>query len=104
MTKSSTFGLLSPFAGTGALADMIGAQALRAASRPRRRAAPLGAWPEFGSAAGIAAQHAAEAAGEAGATQGLGSAPEGWGAGGGAVGARSGLGDAPTPTSTGCRR
>jgi hypothetical protein len=94
MTKSSTFGLLSPFAGTGALADMLGHK-LSGGNPAAPPAAPLGPWSEFGSAAGIAAQHAADVAGEPGATQGLGSAPEGWGEGGGTMGARSGLGDAP---------
>jgi hypothetical protein len=67
MTKSSTFGIFSS----------------------------LGDWAEFGTAAGVAAQHATDALGDPGATQGLGSAPDAWGAGGGTAEARTGLGDAP---------
>ncbi len=55
---------------------------------------PLGEWAEFGTAAAIAAEHAADAAGDPAATQGLGAAPEGTG-GGGMAGERAGLGDAP---------
>jgi hypothetical protein len=66
-TKSSTFGLFSS----------------------------LGDWAEFGTAAGVAAQHATSAMGDPSATQGLGSAPDAWGIGGGTAEARTGLGDAP---------
>jgi hypothetical protein len=56
----------------------------------------LGEWSEFGSAVGAAAQAAAgyPATGHS-AVEGLGSAPEAWGAGGGDMTARSGLGSAP---------
>jgi hypothetical protein len=67
MTKSSTFGLFSS----------------------------LGDWAEFGTAAGVAARHAGGVVGDPGLTQGLGSAPDAWGIGGGTGGARTGLGDAP---------
>ncbi|MDT5030897.1 MAG: hypothetical protein QOC94_1068 [Actinoplanes sp.] len=86
--KSSTFGLFSSFAEVG--------HTLSAA--PTADAA-LGPWSEFGSAAGVAAQHTADVLGQHGAAQGLGDAPQ-WGSGGGDVasqwapGARSGLGPA----------
>jgi hypothetical protein len=67
MTKSSTFGVFSS----------------------------LGEWAEFGTSAGVAAPHGTGALGDPGATQGLGSAPDAWGIGGGTAEARTGLGDAP---------
>ncbi len=89
-TKSSTFGLFSSFAEVG-----------HTLSAPTVTDAALGPWSEFGSAAGVAAQHAADVAGQHGAAQGLGDAPDAWGGGGGdassqsAPGARSGFGAAP---------
>lgn len=69
--KSSTFGLFSSFAEIGhTLSDSSTGDAV------------LGPWSEFGSAAGIAAQHAADAA--HGGGQGLGDAPDAWGSGGSA--------------------
>src|SRR4051812_11119322 len=73
--KSSTFGLFSSFADVGHTL----------AQGPGTDATTLGPWSEFGSAAGIAAQHTADAAGSAGAGQGLGNAPDAWGSGGGDV-------------------
>ena len=73
--KSSTFGLFSSFADVGHTL----------AQGPSGAAAPLGPWSEFGSAAGIAAQHTADAAGAPGAAQGLGDAPDAWGSGAGDV-------------------
>jgi hypothetical protein len=61
--------------------------------------AALGPWSQFGSAAGVAAQHTADVLGQHGAAQGLGDAPQ-CGSGGGDVvsqwapGARSGFGPA----------
>ncbi|BFU42582.1 hypothetical protein [Krasilnikovia sp. MM14-A1004] len=99
-SKSSTFGLLSAFTelGGGAATDVTSGTAHSGlGSAPG--AADLGPWSEFGSAAGVAAQHAADVSGMHGASQGFGSAPA-WGAGGGAPGeltpmAHSGLGAAP---------
>jgi hypothetical protein len=65
-TKSSTFGLFS------SLSDLAG----------------------FGATAGAAAQHVTSAVGDPSVSQGLGSAPDAWGAGGGTAEARTGLGDA----------
>jgi hypothetical protein len=89
--KSSTFGLFSSFADIGHTLS----------EAPTGDGPPLGPWSEFGSAAGVAAQHAADAIGSHGASQGLGAAPDGWGSGGGDVpqewspAAHSGLGAAP---------
>ena len=66
--KSSTFGMFST------LSDLGGPVP---AGPP---AAPLGPWSEFGTAAGIAAQHAGETAGS---HAGFGSAPDAWGGAGG---------------------
>jgi hypothetical protein len=88
--KSSTFGLFSSFADIG-----------HTLSDGSTGGAVLGPWSEFGSAAGIAAQHGAEAVGAHGAAQGLGDAPDAWGGGGGAgheqwpASAHSGFGSAP---------
>jgi hypothetical protein len=102
--KSSTFGLLSAFAGIG-----------HALSAESTRDAVLGPGAAAGSAVGAAAQHVADAAGPHGAVQGFGDAPGAGGSGGGAAqqpwlpsehsgfgpapdsgGASSGFGDAPT--------
>jgi hypothetical protein len=91
-TKSSTFGLLSPFAGVGALTDMLGH---RLTDGPAAPSAPLGPWSEFGTAVGGAAQQAADAVGQPAAAQGMGPGPDAWGAGGGTAAARTGLGEAP---------
>jgi hypothetical protein len=93
ITKSSTFGLMSPFAGAGGLAGMLGNRL--ADCGPAAPAAPLGAWSEFGSAAGGAAQQAAQAVPDPVSAQGIGPATDAWGAGGGTAAARSGLGDVP---------
>ncbi|WP_412752750.1 hypothetical protein [Krasilnikovia sp. M28-CT-15] len=111
-SKSSTFGLLSAFTelGAGAVTDahsgsgtahsgLGGAGEARTGLGSAPAAAGLGPWSEFGSAAGVAAQHAADVSGGPGVTQGLGSAPA-WGAGGGMTDelmplAHSGLGSAP---------
>jgi hypothetical protein len=88
--KSSTFGLFSSFADVG-----------HTLAQGPPGGAPLGPWSEFGSAAGIAAQHAADAASTPGAGQGLGDAPDAWGSGGGdahgqwPVSGHGGLGSAP---------
>lgn len=94
-TKSSTFGLLSPFAGVGALSNMIGSRLSDGPAGPPAPAAPLGPWAEFGSAVGGAVQQAADAAGEPAAVQGMGPEPDAWGAGGGSAAARTGIGEAP---------
>lgn len=91
-TKSSTFGLLSPFAGTGALTEMLGSRL--ADGGPPAPAAPLGPWSEFGTAAGTAAQQVAGAVGEPAAVQRMGPGPDEWGTGGGTAPARTGMGDA----------
>jgi hypothetical protein len=91
--KSSTFGLFSSFAEIGhTLSDSSTSDAV------------LGPWSEFGSAAGIAAQHTADAVDTQGTAQGLGDAPDVWGGGGSAheqwsPSARSGLGSAPDKDS-----
>ncbi|RZU50013.1 hypothetical protein EV385_1773 [Krasilnikovia cinnamomea] len=105
-SKSSTFGLFSAFTELGAGAahsgpesahsGMGGAGDARTGLGSAPSAAGLGPWSEFGTAAGEAAQHAADVTG---GTQGFGSAPA-RGAGGGAPEdltplARSGLGAAP---------
>jgi len=88
--KSSTFGLFSSFAEIG-----------HTLSQSSTSDVVLGPWSEFGSAAGIAAQHTADTVGTHGAAQGLGDAPDAWGGGGSAAheqwspSARSGLGSAP---------
>ena len=88
-TKSSTFGLLSPFG--GGLADMFGSGL--ADGSPSAPAEQPGPWAEFGTAVGAATKNCADAA-EPVATQGMGQAPGAWGAGGGAA-ATTGLGNAP---------
>jgi len=92
--KSSTYGLFSSFAEIGhTLSDSSTSDAV------------LGPWSEFGSAAGIAAEHTASAVGTHGAAQGLGDAPHAVGGGGSAghdqwsPSARSGFGTAPDQDS-----
>jgi hypothetical protein len=92
-TKSSMFGMLSPFAGTGALTEMLGHRL--GDGGPAAPVAPLGPWSEFGTAVGGAAQQAAGAVGEPAAVQGMGPGPDAWGAGGGNAAVRTGLGEAP---------
>jgi hypothetical protein len=88
--KSSTFGLLSAFAGIG-----------HALSAESTRDAVLGPGSAAGSAAGAAAQHVADAVGPHGAVQGIGDAPSAGGNGGGGThqqwlpAAHSGFGSAP---------
>ena len=86
--KSSTFGLFSSFADVG-----------HTLAQGPAGDAGLGPWSEFGSAAGIAAQQTADAAGASGAMQGLGDAPDAWGSGAGDLDGlpptSQGLGDAP---------
>jgi len=88
--KSSTFGLFSSFADIG-----------HTLSEGATRDVVLGPWSEFGSAAGVAAQHTADAVGTHGAAEGLGDAPEAWGSGGSAAhqqwtpSDQSGLGASP---------
>lgn len=103
VSKSSTFGLFSSFAGLGGAPDTFGSGSGGGMARQGFGSAPvdagpgsgvkdsLGEWSEFGSAAGTAARGAVEYP----ATQGLGSAPDAWGTGGGDLAARSGLGSAP---------
>jgi hypothetical protein len=98
VTKSSTFGLFSSFGGFGATADTVGGLARQGlgSAPPGGQPQQLGEWSEFGTAAGVAARSMAEqAAGEHPATEGFGSAPGAWGAGGGDLSVRSGLGSAP---------
>jgi len=99
VSKSSTFGLFSSFADLGGAADTFGSGMAREGfgSAPVD-AGPgsavkdsLGEWSEFGSAAGSAARGAIHYP----ATEGFGSAPDAWGAGGGDLTVRSGLGSAP---------
>jgi hypothetical protein len=88
-TRASTFGLFSSFADIGHTLSQP----------PVADAGALGAWSEFGTAAGIAVQHGAEAAGSHGDAQGVGDAP--WGTGGSdaqqgwAPASHSGFGPAP---------
>jgi hypothetical protein len=91
VTKSSTFGLFSSF-GIGEVAESVGRGMAQQGfgSAPADGPASLGEWSEFGSATGTA-----QAGADHAATQGLGSAPDAWGAGGGDISARSGFGSAP---------
>ncbi|WP_412737264.1 hypothetical protein [Krasilnikovia sp. MM14-A1259] len=98
-SKSSTFGLLSAFSELGG-GDAHSGLGSAAPARSGLGSAPaeLGPWSEFGTAAGVAAQHAADVSGGHGVTQGLGSAPA-WGTGGGTgemmPQAHAGFGPAP---------
>jgi hypothetical protein len=88
--KSSTFGLLSAFAGIG-----------HALSGESTGGAVFGPGVAAGSAVGAAAQHVADAVGPHGAVQGFGDAPGAGGSGGGATqeawlpSEHSGFGSAP---------
>ena len=77
VSQSSTFGLFSSF-GVGGVAGAAGGFVAAPADGS---GGSLGEWSEFGSAA-------------PGVREGLGSAPEAWGTGGGEMPARSGLGPA----------
>ncbi|AGZ45838.1 hypothetical protein [Actinoplanes friuliensis] len=98
VSKSSTFGLFSSFEGLGGVTDAVGSGVAGQGPAPTGSGlgpAPvgggLGEWAEFGSAAG----HVAQTASGQPATEGFGSAPDGWGAGGGEMAARTGFGSAP---------
>jgi hypothetical protein len=97
VTKSATFGLLGSF-GIGGVGDTVGGAMARQgfAAAPADGPGGLGDWSRFGIAAGTAAQAAVEQP----ATEGLGSAPQAWGMGGGDVSARSGFGSAPGPAGS----
>jgi hypothetical protein len=87
--KSSTFGLFSAFVGIG-----------HTLSAESTRAAVIGPGMASGSAAGVAAQHAADALGTHGVVQGFGDAPTGGSGGGSAYeqwqpSGHSGFGSAP---------
>jgi hypothetical protein len=79
--KSSTFGLLAPFAAMGGVVDSLG----HSLADPGHTSG-FGADPGHSSGLGAGPGH----------TSGLGSAPGAWGSGGGAPAAHSALGDAPS--------
>jgi|SRR4051812_3925279 hypothetical protein len=89
--KSSTFGLLAPFAALGGVVDSFG----HSLADPGH-VAGLGSVPGHSEGLGSAPGHTSGLGSAPGHTSGFGSAPGAdWGAGGSAPGAQSALGDAP---------